>query len=359
MNCIKLHKNFKLNGKSFTNEEDVLVFSKHKLPDLYTFLKDWFDETSIVKVKTSGSTGKPKTIELQKKHMVNSALATGAFFDLQEKTTALLCLSADYIAGKMMLVRALVLGWSIDIVEPSSNPLLSIKKNYDFSAMVPLQLENSLSELYRIKTLIVGGAPVSNTILKKLQDLSTAVFATYGMTETSTHIAVKLLNKDAMSLRGGMTWQSQNYKTLPNVNISIDTRNCLIIKAPKISDTVINTNDIVEIISKTEFKWLGRYDNVINSGGIKLIPEQIEKKLASVIDHRFFVTGISDERLGEKLVLVVEALSLKTEALKLELKNLTSLDQFEIPKEIYAVKAFVESETKKIQRQKTLDLIFM
>ncbi len=357
MNNSTFHKNFKLNGKSFITNEEVLVFSKHKLPQLYFFLKDWFDVTSIVKVKTSGSTGTPKIIQLKKKHMINSAKATGTFFNLSENTTALLCLSPDYIAGKMMLVRALVLGWQLDVVVPNSNPLHKITKQYDFSAMVPLQLENSLKEIYRIKKVIVGGAPVSKMLLEKIQKLPTAVFATYGMTETITHIAVKSLNDSAMSLRGVVTRQSQNYITLPYLKISKDSRGCLIINAPKISDASIITNDVVEILSETEFKWLGRFDNIINSGGIKLIPEQIEKKLSVIIDYRFFVIGIPDKKLGEKLVLVVEASNLKIEDLKINIENVTSLDRFEVPKEIYVVKEFVETETKKIQRQKTLDLI--
>ena len=361
MNNSKLHRNFKLNGNSFATDDEVLAFSKDKHPELYPFLKDWFDEDSFVKIKTSGSTGNPKILEIKKEHMVNSARATGTFFDLPENTTALLCLSADYIAGKMMLVRALVLGWQIDVVVPSSNPLQEITKHYDFCAMVPLQLDNSLSELHRLKKVIVGGALVSKVLLEKLQDISTEVFSTYGMTETITHIALKSLNEYAISLRGGTTWQSQNFQTLPNIKISKDARNCLIVNAPKLSDTLIITNDIVELISETEFKWLGRFDNIINSGGIKLIPEQIEIKLSVVIDHRFFVIGVPDEKLGEKMVLIVERQEsgIRNQELKFMIESLTSLDKFEIPKGIYTVKEFVETETKKIQRQKTLDSIFM
>jgi len=358
MNNSKLHKKFKLNGESFTSEKEILDFSKHKLLELYPFLSDWFNDENYIAVQTSGSTGNPKTIQLKKEYMVNSAKATGTFFKLSDQTAALLCLSPNYIAGKMMLIRALTLGWHLDVIEPSSNPLVGIKKDYDFCAMVPLQLENSLPQLYRIKKVIVGGAPVSNSLLERIQNISTAIFATYGMTETITHIALKPLNEHAMSLRGGTTWQSQHYKTLPNISISKDTRDCLMINAPKLSDSPIITNDVVEILSETEFKWLGRFDTIINSGGVKLIPEEIEGKLASVIEERFFVAGILDEKLGEKLVLVIETSSLKLQTLKLEIESLTALERFEIPKEIYTVKTFVETETKKIQRKKTLDLVF-
>ncbi len=154
-----------------------------------SFLKPILISDDFIIVNTSGSTGKPAQIKLKKEHMINSALATGSFFKLPENTTALLCLSPNYIAGKMMLVRALTLGWQIDIVEPSTNPLDKLQKHYDFCAMVPIQLQNSLSKIHFIKKLIVGGGAVSTELIKKLQDVTTEVFATYGMTETITHIA--------------------------------------------------------------------------------------------------------------------------------------------------------------------------
>ncbi len=349
----KLHKNFKLNGNSFQNEKELLSFSKNVSASLTIFLYNWFDTHKFITVQTSGSTGKPKGIKLKKEHMIHSAIATGSFFDLPENTSALVCLSPEYIAGKMMLVRALVLGWHIDIVEPSSSPLQGVTKDYDFCAMVPLQLENSLSGLYRIKKIIVGGAPVSKKLLKELQGISTAVFATYGMTETSTHIAVKPINNITSSVV-----ERSYFETLPNIKISKDHRNCLVINAPRIVDHKIITNDVVELISETEFKWLGRFDSIINSGGIKLIPELIEKKLATVLDSRFFVFGIPDEKLGQKLVLIVENLQLKIENLKLKIKDLKSLDRYEIPKEIYTVKEFAETETKKVNRKRIIKDLF-
>jgi len=361
MSCTKLHKNFILNGNSFEYVEDLLTYSKTISEGVFLFFKTWFDVNNFVVVNTSGSTGKPTTIKLKKESMVNSALATGDYFKVLEKTKALLCLSPDYIAGKMMLVRALTLGWHLDVVEPSSNPLAGVKKDYDFSAMVPLQLENSLPNLHRIKKLIVGGAPVSKTLFEKLQNVTTAVFATYGMTETITHIAVKLLNASCHAVPKVFEIVSApHYTVLPHINISKDHRNCLMINAPKISDTVIITNDLVELISTTEFKWLGRYDTIINSGGVKLIPERIEDKLSIVIDKRFFVAGVPDDVLGKKLILVIEIqdVSFKLQDFKIMITKLPSLHKYEIPKEIYTVEKFIETETKKIQRQKTLDLVF-
>lgn len=350
----QFHENFKLNGVSFSSEEELIVFSRTISNSIANFLSDWFHQKDFVTVQTSGSTGKPKPIQLKKEFMKNSALATGTFFNLKENTTALLCLSTDYIAGKMMLVRALTLGWQLDVVKPESNPLKGVEKQYDFSAMVPLQLRSSLNELSKVDKLIVGGGVVTADLIAAIQNISTKVFATYGMTETITHIAVKKLN-DLPLIR---EWRSL-YKTLPNVLISQDNKNCLIIEAPKVTIEKIVTNDVVNIVSKTTFEWLGRIDNVINSGGIKLHPERIEEKLSEIIEQRFFVSGIKDEVLGEKLILIIEDVtSSGVESFLLsKIKKESSLSKFEIPKEVYFLPQFIETETKKIQRKKTLDLI--
>ncbi|MGB1042517.1 MAG: AMP-binding protein [Tenacibaculum sp.] len=345
------HKDFKLNDFSFETEAALLNYAKSFNNSIFNFLTDWFNHQDFVVVQTSGSTGAPKPIELQKEFMVNSAIATGNFFKIKENTKALLCLSTDYIAGKMMLVRALTLGWHLDVVAPVSNPLSKTDKTYDFSAMVPLQLRNSLNELNKVKQLIVGGGVVANDLIAEIQPIKTKVFATYGMTETITHIAVKKLNNF-----NAITNEASNYITLPDVTISLDSRSCLVINAPKVSLAEIITNDVVSLVSEKSFTWLGRYDNVINSGGVKLHPEKIEEKLTPIIKNRFFVIGVSDKILGEKLILIVESLKID-DNLKSEISNLKSLDKFEIPKMIYFVESFVETETKKIQRKKTLDLV--
>ena len=323
----------------------------------------------FVEVKTSGSTGTPKIIQLQKSHMIQSAKATGHFFNLGEGTTALLCMSSTYIAGKMMLVRALELGWELDIVAPESNPLKGIKKNYDFCALVPIQLYNSIDDIYKVKQLIVGGGVVSNDLLAKIQHCSTAIYATYGMTETVTHIAVKNLNNFGNFISRAVkksnktestkvlqhTSKASFYQLLPNISITTDERGCLVINAPKLSNEEIITNDLVEIISDKEFKWLGRFDSIINSGGIKLIPEQIELKLSNVIQSRFFVAGIADAVLGEKLVLIVEG-EINNGVLN-QVEGLKTLSKYEIPREIYFINKFVETPTQKINRIKTLKIL--
>lgn len=351
------HTNFKLQGKSFKNHWDLIDFSLNISLEINLFLKEWFNSKEYIDVSTSGSTGKSKVVQLQKKHMIHSAIATGEYFNLYNTTKALLCMSPVYIAGKMMLVRALILGWHLDVVDPGTNPLKNCTEQYDFTAMVPLQLHHSLADIYKVKKVIVGGGAVSNELLIKIQHIETQVFETYGMTETITHIAVKKLN-NFKNVIASKTKQSV-YKTLPNINISIDNRNCLVIDAPNVSQEKIITNDLVDLISEKTFIWLGRFDSIINSGGIKLIPEQIEKKLTSLISNRFFVAGLPDNVLGEKLILIIENednIYSKENLLK-EIKELNVLSKYEVPKEIFVLQYFIETPTKKISRKETIELI--
>lgn len=338
-----VHNRFKLNGVHFSKDDLCrIAFSYIKDGEEYQhhigqFLLDWFDENDYVTVKTSGTTGKPKQIEISKEAMVNSALATGDFFKLQPGNTALLCMSAQYIAGKMMLVRALILGLELDVVAPSSSPLVNCNTKYDFVAMVPMQVENSLPSLNLVKTIIIGGAKLNYSLKENLKSVSTAVFETYGMTETITHIAAKSIHDDFFTV-------------LPNVQIQQDDRNCLIVNAPKISKEEIVTNDVVDVLSNTTFKWLGRFDNVINSGGVKLFPEEIEEKLQNKIEQRFFVTSKEDDVLGQKVVLIVES----EEEFVLDSSVFQDLEKFEKPKQIFFTDKFIETETNKINRIKTV-----
>ncbi|WP_228237427.1 AMP-binding protein [Allomuricauda sp. M10] len=348
-----IHPDFKFNGFS-CNLDDLseIGYSLVKEGEPYEvvigqFVLDWISNKPTLEVFTSGSTGKPKRIELNKEHMVNSALATGEYFQLKPKQQALLCLPCSGIAGKMMLVRAMVLGLHLDEVEPSSNPLQHNKKLYDFVAMVPLQVEQSLQELDRVGILIIGGAPVNDKLRAVLESGSTQVYETYGMTETITHIAVKEIAPEPKPY----------FETLPNITLSTDDRGCLVINAPKVANEKVITNDIVELKGTNQFTWLGRYDSIINSGGIKLMPESIEAKLTPLMPSRFFVAGIPDEVLGEKLILVIEGQPLPTDEILQKIKSQASISKYEVPKDIYFVKSFVETATQKIHRDKTLKLI--
>jgi o-succinylbenzoate---CoA ligase len=337
-----VHNQFKLNGFHF-NREDMLRVAYSFIKEgedferpVGEFFLDWFDENSYMNLQTSGTTGKPKIIKIEKQAMVNSALATGDFFELSLGDKVLHCLPVKYIAGKMMFVRAFILGLDMDFVAPSSHPLANNETQYDFTAMVPLQAQNSLESLSKVKKMIIGGAKMNVLLEKKLSKISTKVFETYGMTETITHIAAKKIGEKAFTV-------------LPNVTISYDEKNCLVIHAPKISDEVIVTNDLVELVNENQFVFLGRFDNVINSGGIKLIPEQIEDKLAHRIHSRFFVTGVPDNDFGEKLILVIEG-----EKQILDETTFDILDKYEKPKEIIFITKFKETGNGKILRKESL-----
>ncbi len=338
-----VHNNFKLDGFHLDRDDLLRVaYSYIKEGEDFEkpvghFLLDWFDDLPYIEMTTSGTTGKPKEIRIDKQAMVNSALATGDFFDLQPGNKALHCLPVKYIAGKMMLVRAFVLGLDVDFVAPSASPFAHNNDTvYDFVAMVPLQAQHSLEALKRVKKMIIGGVGISKSLAKELQKLPTEVYETYGMTETITHIAAKKVGEKAFTV-------------LPNVTLSYDENNCLVIHAPRISSEIIITNDLVKLVSENEFVFLGRFDNVVNSGGIKLIPEQIEAKLANYIQSRFFVGGIPDEDLGEKLVLIVEGQQPQDYDFQFE-----KLDKYEKPKSVFFVPQFQETGTGKIKRKEIL-----
>ncbi|MEM7486856.1 MAG: AMP-binding protein [Bacteroidota bacterium] len=352
-----IHPSFKLNGVrcSQTELSEIgysLIKEGHSFENaIGDFLLDWISDVPTVEVFTSGSTGKPKKIVLQKEYMVNSASATGKYLGLKAGDTSLLCLPCSSIAGIMMLVRAMVLGLELDYVEPSSTPLALLHKPYDFVALVPLQAEKSITQLSQINTIIIGGAPISSSLRKKLEQTDSAIFETYGMTETVTHIAMKKIGTAQARSSAVETY----FETLPNVRISKDDRDCLVINAPKVSDIEIVTNDIVELFGESKFRWLGRFDSIINSGGVKLIPEQIEAKLAPVMTHRFFITGVADASLGEKLVLLVESENIEKTELVQKIEALEGIDKYEIPKEIYTLPSFVETKSGKINRIKTVE----
>ncbi|MDC0008089.1 AMP-binding protein [bacterium] len=355
-----LHSSFKLNGFSYNKETlkelayDLIKEGEAFEKSIGSFLSDWLDDSTNITVQTSGSTGAPKQIQLEKQHMRNSAMATGSFFKLKPSDTALLCLSADYIAGKMMLVRAMVLGLHLDAVPPDSNPLAANKKEYDFAAMVPLQVENSLPKLHQLEKLIIGGAPVSYPLRQKLQLVKSSVFETYGMTETITHVALKKISSKSIKTDSNAQ-EPANFMALPNVTFSIDERDCLRIDAPKISSTQVVTNDIVHLISETEFEWLGRFDNVINSGGVKLHPERIEEKLIRIIQASFFITGLPDEQLGQKLVLVIEG---DAGGKHFDTSLFPSLlEKYEIPKNVIVLPKFAMTANGKLNRAETARLI--
>jgi len=309
--------------------------------DLYSFIMQWFDDNDYVIGYSSGTTGTPKKMKLSKERMRISAQRTVEYLKIKPRDTALLSLSANYIAGKMMIVRALEYGFDLITIEPSIKALLILNEQIDFAALVPYQvselMEKRNTTFKSIKTLIIGGASVSNQLLEELNNVSTVCYATYGMTETLSHIALKRLNGDN---------PDKFYVAMKGVSISQDDRDCLQVVA--YGNELITTNDIVKIHSKNSFEWLGRYDNIINSGGLKFIPEQIESKIKHLLLSRYIISSVKDEKLGNRIMLIIESKPYPTDQLRAQLEKV--LTKYEIPKEISFVDKFKETSSGKIIR---------
>lgn len=270
---------------------------------LYLFLKEWFSASPTLRLHTSGSTGVPKEIIVCKVQMLQSAKSTCDFFTLKKEDKALLCLPLEYIAGKMMVVRALYAGLDIYPVEPDGHPLAHTDIPFDFAAMVPLQVHNSLQNeeekqrLSRIKHLIIGGGAIDQTLEKELKAFPNAIYSTYGMTETLSHIALRRISGAE---------SSSYYTPLPSVGLTLSEDNRLIVDAPLLADKPFITNDIAELRPDSSFRIIGRIDNVINSGGIKIQIEEVEQVLQPHITGNFAITSIPHPKLGEAIILMIE-----------------------------------------------------
>lgn len=349
-----IHPQLKING-FYCDKERLrimgVIYIKEGSPymkKIGNFLLNWIDNKDSIEVTTSGTTGIPQKVWVKKQHMVNSALATAKYLNLKAGNTALCCLPADFIAGKMMIVRAMVLGLDLECVEPTSMPMLQTPKSFDFVAMTPMQASKSLDELWRIKKLILGGSAISEDLEEKLQKAPCQVYATYGMTETVSHVAIRKVNNRKTS--------KKTYKAMPHVSFEQDERNCLVINCFKVADHEVITNDVVELLSETEFIWQGRFDNVINSGGFKIFPESIESKLVGHIKDRFFIWHEKDEILGERAVLFIEGKEENYPNLIEKLQKDKHLLRYEIPKRVYFLPKFEKTDTGKIQRKQTAKL---
>ena len=342
-----------LNGIQYNREYLSELHFKDEPEDswrnaIYHFLVNWFDDSDSIITHTTGSTGKPKDIRLRKTSMINSARMTNHFFKLNATSTVLLCMPAAYIAGKMMLVRALVSGFNLLTVEPSANPFENLNQPVDFTAITPYQLFQSAESLIKgqVRKIIVGGSQVTGKLEELVSNIPSELYETYGMTETCSHIALRRFNGKE---------KSEYFTVLGGIETHQTKRGCLVIDAPHLLEYEIQTTDVVEIISENSFRWLGRADSVINSGGVKIYPEQVEKKLEGIIPTSYFITSLPDQLLENRVVLVIESESLTAnQELDLKLKIQPLLHKFEFPKHIYYLPAFVYSQNNKLLRKETL-----
>lgn len=340
-------------GRSFQRKELIAFLLKQKQQeiekweqDIIEFTLDWLnDEITSFEVFTSGSTGLPKSISINREQMQASARATAKALDLKEGNSALLVLPANFIAGKMMIVRAIELGMDLYYLPPQINVLAHINRHFDFTALIPLQvqfaLENSLEkELYSFKKIIIGGASLHDKFRKQLSFKKTQFLATYGMTETITHVALKNLGKD-----------EDLFQALPGISFQVDEQNCLKILSERLPLKVIQTNDVVELKSNKSFKLIGRADFIINTGGIKILPEIWEAQAMKVVNIPCALTFIDDEKLGQKLILLIESKEeLKSE--ELIFKKLSSIfPSNQLPKSILFVDQLERTANNKLNRE--------
>jgi O-succinylbenzoic acid--CoA ligase len=328
----------KINGISLelANLDDFEALKK--------IIEEWNSDSKWMTAHTSGSIGEPKAIELSKASMRDSSLITSRYFNIPSGSSVLLALPLSFIAGKMMVVRSLVNDWNLLITDSTLNPEIPFEQ-IDFAAFTPLQAENILKSQFEkfnaIGTVILGGGAISTTLLSKLKSCTNRIFATYGMTETITHVAASELKEQSDKLI---------FEALPGVEFGKDYRGCLKIVAEHLNSEEFVTNDLVTLIDPFHFQFEGRVDNVINSGGLKIFPEKIEAEIEPFLEVPFYITSIDDESLGKKVVLMIEGkLSDLEESIRLIETHFAG--RVDRPREIYCRDNFQYTHTGKVLKK--------
>lgn len=328
--------------------------------DALVFCQDWLNGRQTFLLQTSGSTGSPKTIRVRRAQMESSAEATGNFFRIKPAQHLLCCLNTAFIAGKMMLVRGMEWDSDLHLVTPSSSPFLSFgqDRHFDFAALVPFQLETSLEDgstrnlLFRVRNLVIGGAPVSPFLRDRVAEIPGQIFQTYGMTETVSHVALADLKE-----KGPLVYQA-----LPGVSLRQTEDGRLEIAAPMTDKQWVLTTDLVQMVPPNGFIWKGRSDYIINSGGIKIQPEELEAQISGELQQFFpgrsyLLGGKPDQKMGQKLVLLIEGPAAQTTGELLDaLKKV--LPAFHGPREIHFLEQFSQTPSGKINRKETLNFFF-
>jgi o-succinylbenzoate---CoA ligase len=351
------HSHIWINGRTVPiedienqNEKPRTVFES----TTFDFMRSWLHGVESFELSTSGSTGDPKKIIVTREQMIASASLTERALSLKADSNSLVALDTRFIAGKMMIVRSFVTGMKMYAVDPSSDPLTNIPAGIiiDFTAMVPLQVQTIVESkhpqsLQQVKTCIIGGGPMNTFIEERLINYDGDFYQTYGMTETISHVALRKIGNER-----------DVYHGLPDINLAQDPRGCLIITAPYLTGQIV-TNDVVELFNSSSFKWVGRWDNIINSGGIKVSPETLEAEIGKLFTRinfkqPFFIYGLPDDRLGTRIVLVVQSPLMGDLSLQDAIRSLThTISPYLIPKELYEVPAFSFTPTMKINRGET------
>jgi o-succinylbenzoate---CoA ligase len=341
-----------LEGAAIVRWADVLVAQHNNAQwakDVRDTLHELTTATGDLHAHTSGTTGEPKRMLFAANDLIASARLTEQAFALKTGDRTLLCLPCGFIAGKMMLVRAFVTGLDLHVSAPDGEALAQLPPNdhYRFSAMVPLQLQRLLTldragVERRFATILLGGGPVSAPLKSSVQGLATRIVHGYGSTETLTHVALRDL---------GSPDHDDIFTAIGDVTFEEGSGSRLILHTPHLSTKTHHTNDIVDLLDARRFRWIGRADHVILSGGKKIIPEQLEARTAHLIPYPYFFTSGPDDALGECIVLVVEKEGLSDEERNTLNEALSAvLTKHERPKRIMALRSFKRTSSGKVLR---------
>jgi len=326
------------------------------LKKAFDFIRQWLSGSPSFQLQTSGSTGVPKIITVRREQMASSAMATMSFLKPWHDVPVTVCIDTRYIGGKMQLIRALSYNLRLNIFSPSSRLADNLEEldNLGLISLVPLQLYQLLKDapmlLNKATSILIGGGPLNEGSILELQKIRTPVYHTYGMTETLSHIALKLLNTEH---------RTPTFTVLPGINCKTDSRNCLVVNGAVTSNADVVTNDIVEFFDPGSFVWKGRFDDMVNSGGLKLFPEEIDAKIGHEMNEAypncsFFTFGIPDEELGQKLALFVEATKPNDhDDIDLLEKLKKKLPRHHSPRLVVFCTAFHRTDTGKIKKKET------
>ncbi|MBC7450106.1 MAG: AMP-binding protein [Cytophagales bacterium] len=353
-----------INNVRYTSSDILLwngLYEDHYTKEVLRLCKQWLSEEETFIMQTSGSTGAPKRIEIKRSQIEASALASLIFFQLKQGDNVLCPLNIEVVGGKMMLFRSMIGGLQLQVIQPDRALTdMPDHSTYDFMPVTAIQLYEVLKYhpdkvrvLNKLKHLLIGGGAVQKELMELIHEkLSCTVWQSYGMTETVSHIAIRSLHPK----------EEDVYTVLPNILIDIDERACLKIKGTVTNNDWVQTNDRVELLDETHFMFIGRADFVINSGGIKIQVEELEKNIEDIfIEHNiqipFFIGGINDIEYGEKVVLILNNGTFtpkETTDLLAILKE--RLPKYHAPKSIF-FSTFSYTSSGKIDRKKTIGSI--
>jgi O-succinylbenzoic acid--CoA ligase len=322
--------------------------------DIISFIIDLRSGKKEFKIKTSGSTGSRKVISIHRDQMIASAEMTLSFLDIRKGGRALLCLNPNYIAGIMMIVRSYIGKLDLFALSPSSNPLLDEQLNYDFdlTALVPYQLyeilnkRRSTSNFKKIAYVLIGGADLPERLKDKMQSFHNNIYLTFGMTETVSHVALKRISGEHVT----------DYYEVPHgIEIDLDDRGCLTVTGRITGGKRIVTNDLIDLVDNKRFKWKGRIDQVINSGGIMINLKDLDIRIRSIFQQAnilndFFIASRADQQLGEKIILILQTQNKVTDKERIRHLLKKKLSKYDVPKEIHTVSQFRLTETGKIDK---------